>query len=96
MRILSGHWKLSVIEWCLYGEVQRISMQNCDFECPFNLIGKLIMPFLIGQSWYVFKSVHTGGGPEQRFWHCFLQMDFVTRILVSSGTGRRGLSILGS
>ena len=41
------------------------------FECPFNLIGNLIMPFLTGQSWYVFKSMHTGGGPEQRFWHCF-------------------------
>ena len=46
------------------------------FECPFNLIGKLIMPFLTGYSWYLFKSMHTGGGPEQRFWHCFLQTNF--------------------
>ena len=66
------------------------------FECPFNLIVKLIMPFLTGQSCYVFKSMYTGGGPEQRFWHCFLQTDFITRSLVSSDTGRRGLSILGS
>ena len=40
-------------------------------EFPFNLIGKLTMALLTGQSWQVLKSWYTGGGPEQGFWHCF-------------------------
>ena len=41
------------------------------FEFPFNLIGKLTMALLTGQSWQVPKSWYTGGGPGQGFWHCF-------------------------
>ena len=38
MRILWRHWKLSVIERCLYGEVQRISMRNCILNVPSTCI----------------------------------------------------------
>ena len=41
------------------------------FKFPFNLIGKLTLAFLSGQSWHVFKSWYTGGDPEQGFQHCF-------------------------
>ena len=41
------------------------------FESPFNLIGKLTMAFLTGQSWPALKSLYSGGGPEQEFRCCF-------------------------
>ena len=44
--------------------------QKC-FEFPFNLIGKLTMDFLTGQSWHILKSSYTGRGPGQGFWCCF-------------------------
>ena len=44
------------------------------FEFPFNLIGKSTMAFLTGQSWCILKSWYTGWDPEQRFWHCFIDV----------------------
>ena len=44
------------------------------FEFPFNLIGKSTMAFLTGQSWRILKSWYTGWDPEQRFWHCFIDV----------------------
>ena len=44
------------------------------FEFPFNLIGKSTMAFLTGQSWHILKSWYTGWDPEQRFWHCFIDV----------------------
>ena len=40
------------------------------FKFPFNLIGKLIMAFLTGQSWCVLKSWYTRC-PKQEFRRCF-------------------------
>ena len=38
---------------------------------PFILIGKLMMAFLIGQSWHILKSWYTGQGPRSRILaHC--------------------------
>ena len=51
------------------------------FEFPFILIGKSTMNFLAGQSWHVFKSWYTGGGPEG-FRRCFA--DGLNQSLVSS------------
>ena len=52
------------------------------FEFPFNLIGKLTIFFLTGQSWRVLKSWYTAGGPEQGFLHCLA--DGLNQSLVSS------------
>ena len=41
------------------------------FEFPFNLIGKLTMAFLTGQSWHILKSSYTEWGPGQGFQCCF-------------------------
>ena len=41
------------------------------FEFPLNLIAKLTMAFLTGQSWRVLKSRYTGGGLKQGFQCCF-------------------------
>ena len=41
------------------------------FEFPLNLIGKLTMAFLTGQSSRVLKSWYTGGGLKQGFQCCF-------------------------
>ena len=43
-------------------------------EFPFNLIGKLTMAFLTGQSWHILKFLVNRWGPrtpEQGFLHCF-------------------------
>ena len=53
-----------------------------SFEFPFNLIGKLTMAFLTGQSRHVLKSWYTGGGVEQGFQHCFA--DGLNKSLISS------------
>ena len=41
------------------------------FTCISNLIGKLTMAFLTGQSRHVLKSWYAGEGPEPGFWCCF-------------------------
>ena len=41
------------------------------FKFPFNLIGKLTLALLTGQSWHVLKSWYTGEDPEQGFRRCF-------------------------
>ena len=50
------------------------------FEFLFNLIGKLTMAHLTGQSWRVIKSHYTGGGPEQGYWHCCADRLFRPRL----------------
>ena len=42
-------------------------------EVPFNLIGKLKMALLTGQSWHinVLKCWYTSEGQEQGIWLCF-------------------------
>ena len=47
------------------------NLPEVRFQFPFNLIRKLTMAFLTGQSWAVVKSWYTGGGPEQRFRRSF-------------------------
>ena len=44
------------------------------FEFPFNVIGKSTMAFWACQSWHILKSWYTGWDPEQRFWHCFIDV----------------------
>ena len=44
------------------------------FEFPFNMIGKSTMAFWACQSWHILKSWYTGWDPEQRFWHCFIDV----------------------
>ena len=44
------------------------------FEFPFNVIGKSTMAFWACQSWHTLKSWYTGWDPEQRFWHCFIDV----------------------
>ena len=41
------------------------------FKFLFNLINKLTMVLLTGQSWCILKSWYTGGSPEHEFLHCF-------------------------
>ena len=48
--------------WARHNELTEVR-----FDFPFNLIGKLTMAFLTGQSWHVLKSWYTGGGPEKDF-----------------------------
>jgi len=55
--------------WALNGLNELLEML---FEFLFNLIGKLTMALLTGQSWYILKSCYTGGSPEQEFQHCFV------------------------
>jgi len=52
------------------------------FKLPFNLIGKMTMPFLAGLSWCMLKSWYKVGGPEQGFQSCFT--DRHNQSLVSS------------
>ena len=52
------------------------------FESPFNLIGKLTIAFLTGQSWRVLKSWYADGDLEQGFRRCFA--DGLNQSLVSS------------
>ena len=52
------------------------------FEFLFNLIGKLTMAHLTGQSWRVIKSYYTGVGPEEGYRHCCA--DGLLRSLVPS------------
>ena len=53
-----------------------------SIKFPFNLIDKLTMAFLTGQSWCILKSWYAGGGLKQGFQCCFV--DGLNQSLVSS------------
>ena len=53
------------------------------FKFPFNLIGKMTMLFLTGQSWCIPKSWYTVGGWEQGFQRCFADGHNQTREYLS-------------
>ena len=50
--------------WALNGLNE---LPEVRFKFPFNLIGKLIMAFLTGQSWRVVKSWYTSGAQTKDF-----------------------------
>ena len=45
-------------------------LPEMHFKLPFNLIGKLTVALLTGQSWLRLKSRYTGWDPEQGFSCC--------------------------
>ena len=47
------------------------------FKFPFNLIGKLTMADLTGQSWHILKTWCKSGGPGHRFWNCFTDQFYI-------------------
>ena len=53
------------------------------FEFPFNLIGRLTMALLTGQSWRVLKSWYTWVGAQTKDFGAVLQMDLIRSLLPS-------------
>ena len=47
------------------------TISQIHLKFPFNLVGQSTMAFLTSQSLRILKSLYTGEGPEQGFWHYF-------------------------
>ena len=73
-----------VSDVCLAGLISLLWVPNrlnelleMLFKFPFNLIGKLTMADLTGQSWHILKTWYKSGGPGHRFWNCFTDQFYI-------------------